>query len=910
MTWILSFLLSVALAQDTERVFAFPLFTEGLHTRYSGNAVPDQSLTKASNVLLDEDVNGVIVARRGYAKYNSTPLTNTKAVRGLWSLDASDGTKYLIAVTSAAFYKTAGDGTWTAITGASQFSSINEWDCVQTLGRLWCANGQTVFSYDGTSTHTITTAPAGTLIDRFRNRVWKAGISGQKGRLRGSGELDGTDWTAANLSTSATNIAVGGVDDGQEITCLMGVYQDVLMIGKQDSLWGLYGFDRRDFALREISREVGCIEDRSVQEKNNCLYWLSKRGLEKYCGTSITRISDPIRDQLDTIIATAGNARSVIDTAQSDFELGQTSVSGPTSKMSTALSPGNVVPSSWSITETAGSQFVSGTLANTSTSAIPGAISFIQGVRASFPNAGAEQNVSTNMALSSFARRADTDLYGSYVWREDVCSDGGGKGCPEAVSIIIADTNLNTLISTQVSITDGLGSTTLVMDTSGLAASSIRLRVVPPTCSPGPYSVISSTFIRGTDITIKYKDGAADASCLISFDLDETSQVTSGTYTSKRYDSTFSTPTWGLFSADMSSGAGRTLDFVTRVDPTGSAAQDASVSVTNNVEIGSAQKEWISYLGTFTVTATTAPAPYASSVELAAKTTGYFISQCRNPGTAITQWRNFQCNFVTNGGDFTFYVSTGATCNGVTRSTANWVSQSNSGPISLATAPFIAYRTLFDLDVGTENPTLQDCTISWVEGDARPPLASAIYRDRYYLSYTSSTAAGSMNDHQLVLDKNDKWTIFDDHFCYSMSIYNRKLYCGASTNSGQVWQQDTGTDDDGASYTSIVRTKAYSFTAPEYPKKQPTLYLDLEPEPNLSDAISMTARYYVDRGTTPYSFGTMDMGEDPGHLLNLQLFPQGPSSFKYIEMEFETSGRNQPWRLYGGRLYYRLLRRD
>jgi len=49
----------------------------------------------------------------------------------------------------------------------------------------------------------------------------------------------------------------------------------------EDEIYGVYGFGRNDFVVRTLSTEVGCIEDKSVQEKDGALYWLSRRGIEK-----------------------------------------------------------------------------------------------------------------------------------------------------------------------------------------------------------------------------------------------------------------------------------------------------------------------------------------------------------------------------------------------------------------------------------------------------------------------------------------------------------------------------------------------------------------------------------------------------------------------------------------------------
>ncbi len=363
-----------AVQQDQDQVYSMPLpkFDQGMVTRYSANAIPPNALSEALNVVVDQDIDGVIVRRNGYAKYNATALEDAKSIRGSWTFDATDGTKYIVVNTSTSFFQSAGDGSYTQIPGPTNTSAAKEYDCVQTLGKLWCNNDTTSFYWDGTSTKSLS-LPAGGLVDTFRNRLLVADITGSLSRLQMSGELDGEDFILGTKSTSPANIDIGGSNDGENITCLMGAYQDVFLIGKKKAIYGLYGFDRNDFVVRELSREVGCIDDRSVQEKNNCLYWLSQRGVERFCGATITRVSDPIRDQIDEIIESAGNSRNIIDTTQSDFEAGNLEPE-PGIVNSASVTPGSVRPSTYTRTVDTAAQFNNGTNVLTSTSAPSGSV--------------------------------------------------------------------------------------------------------------------------------------------------------------------------------------------------------------------------------------------------------------------------------------------------------------------------------------------------------------------------------------------------------------------------------------------------------------------------------------------------------------------------------------------------------
>ncbi len=960
-----------------EETFSLPRFTDGLYTRYSANATPAGALSESLNVLIDEDADGIVVARHGYNKYNATAITNTKSVRGLWPFDASDGTKYMVAFSSAAFYKTTGDGSWTAITGASGYSSSKDFDCVQTIGKLWCANGDTVFWWDGTSTATVSGAPLGNLIDRFRNRVLISGITGSKGRVRGSAELDGTDYAVQTgvplISSTPISIAFGGADDGEEITCLMGVYQDVFIVGKRNSLWGLYGFDRTNFGVRELSREVGCIEDRSVREKNNCLYWLSLRGVEKFCGASIERVSDPIRDNIDTIVSISGNPRSAVDNFQADFQAGNLTASGAGAPISATQLPGNIMPSSVTRIDTTDADFNAGANYWVSTGIVPGFLVTAPSNTAAIIDNFSDENLTANPVWT---------LDQSYwqAGRVTIANDSLGKtlACRANPDDTYNEPTFQNGMRVTAGIAHGVWSASIYSGlNSGNASSNLfifqflydssgagYLLRGERTATTGAYRFVlaktpgnnTSTEIAANSVTLDYgnigefkvsrstngifttyfngvfsssgtdttyapfnpqmlisiggvNQGCSDPIVGVST-ISASVYASTGHAVSQVFDMVLSTPVGGTFSVSSNVPAGTTLDFAIRsaAGPTG--PWGAWSNIENGERIPEVKRYW-QYVSSFTTSIGTQTAAIGD-VTLIGATTGYFIGQCRNPSTNITSWGSLSCNIVANSGGVSVAIATGSTCDSVGRATAPWTSLPNNGPISVATAPFVAYRLLFDIDSGTEAPTVQDCTINWREGASRPPVSSAIYRDRYYLAYTSSTASGTVNDHLLVLDKNDKWTLFDHHNCYSMSLYERGLYCGSSTDAGQIWKLDSGTDDDGAAILSRIRTRAFDFGSPERRKTFSRMYLDMEPAPDASSNIDLTARYTIDRGTTTHTFGDVDLAEDLGHVMTPKFpFPlTEPVSARYLQIELESNGRNSPWRLYGGRIYSTSLRTE
>lgn len=898
---------------EEERFEVRNLGTCGLVTRYASSQIKPECLTQADNVYLDEDAG--IVRRKGYAKYSATAITDEQSVRGVWPFRATDGTEYIVALSSETMFQSDGDGSFSEISPRiNDISATQDMDCAQCLGKLWCVNGSdTMFWWDGTSTDTVSGAPTCSAIDCFRNRVVLGNCSGTLSQLRMSGELDGTDYTipSSPVSTSPAVISLGGVNDGKRLQCIMGVYQDVLVLGKEDSTWGLYGFDRRDFGAREISREVGCIENMSAREKQGSLYWLSKRGIEKMTGPSIDRVSDPIRDLVDTIIVAGGNTRSDTDTSQSDFEAGNLTASGPGAPMSATRVAGALAPTQSSMTVI----FTSGTLTNISTNSSTGNLALNIATN-TYAVAASSWNCTTTSGAYCFVPFASDSPFTSLT-----CSGAGlaspclgifVQGSDGSATLNIFDSDGNTLLSQGVA----TGNNTEVY-IGNLSASLIKISfkvtgnvtlVAGATTAVnvplGFYLVmnLNSATMTGDDGTTYRR--------LLAHSIRISSYVPSGTFTSATFDTMLSTPFISAVSVNMSTSAGSPITFEEQDSADGSS-WGTEVSYTPGNAPTLKRRYW-RLIGNFSTTYGTSTPRIVEITTLTATTTGYFISQCVNPGSAITGWGLFQCNTTPNNGSISFAVSTGTSCNQVTRSTANWVSQTNNTVISIATASHVAYRTLFTLDSATQTPTLNDCTINWNEGTSRPSVAAEVYRDRYYLAYTSGTSGTVVNDSLLVLDSRDQWVLHSAPDCSSLGIYNRKLYCGDSANSGFVYQMDVGQDDNGSSFTSAIKTKDFDFGNTFQKKNLSRIYYDLAGLPDQSYSISLTPSYTLDASTDTFTLEPIGLNEDYSRFIAAKVpaLLTNNTSGRWFSFGLSHSGVQGPWKLFGLRVVFTRLSED
>lgn len=932
-----------AFSQDAplER-FSVPGFSAGVVTRYSPILIPDNSVQWAKNVYFDEQG---VSRRKGYSQFNSTVFTNAKSTRGLWPYTASDGTRYLVALSSQTIYKSGTDGVFSAIAGLSSLSAISDMDAISYLGKIWFANGTDSMAYwDGTSTKTVTEGPLGSMIEGWRNRIVTAGIAGSLSYVYMSKELDGEEWTTGpTTSVDPVAIAFGGTN-AKPIRCVYGGFKDFLMVANEDETYGVYGFGRNDFVVRTISREVGCIEDRSVQEKDGALYWMSRRGIEKMTTQGgITRISDGVKDIFDTLIDNTAVNRLKLYSTQSEWQEGNLTASGPGAPISATISPGSIVPSTWSHTDTDGADWNSGTLSNISTSVVPGSISLDIDYT---NNATLVDDFSSGIISSSIWTTISNNGFGActYSSGQMKCArPSSGQGMytvnTNAFGVWIATVTLSATQGTQIDIvslstyqrTIGYGiffltNTSLTLQSYGGGSGNICNGSFSATTTPakllvtrtraGLFSVYfkDNLICTGTDTTFSSSSYMSVANISggsenVFFDnIFKPGYSTTGTFTSQTFDTSFSTPIGGPFSFSDTVPVGSTIaysvrDSSTSILPTWSDWTLVSTTTSGQYRIPLTKEYW-QYKADFSTSYST-QTPVLNEVSLQAVTTGQYIHECAEL-SGISSFGNFQANSVLSGsGAISYYVSTGAACADVQAATAPWTAQSNNAPIAVSTAAYLGVKEIFDIATSTDTAILRDVTINWLEGTARPPVASAIYKERYYLAYTTTSA---INDFMFVSDKNDAPTFFNDINCYSMALFNRNMYCGDANATGKIYQLETGESDNGNAFTSEIRTKAYSFGDPDAEKEFVKMYAAFAPESESMLDINITPSYHLDLSTTAITLNPVNTGEDSTAGMLVSKIPFAMSNNltgRFLDVTFSNTSATSGWTMFGLNFYFK-----
>lgn len=200
-----------------------------------------------------------------------------------------------------------------------------------------------------------------------------------------------------------------------------------------------------------------------------------------------------------------------------------------------------------------------------------------------------------------------------------------------------------------------------------------------------------------------------------------------GTFISRIFDTSFSTPTWGPFSSTFSVTTNNNqtqVDFYTRVSTSpNNDMWDSKIASSDTIKLTNAQKRYVQYeadLYTFVSTQT----PSVAAVSLPAATTGQFITQCIQPGPGISAWGQLSCaQTLLGGGSNVFYATSAVNCASLPTGAPNtWqTSVTNNANLSISTnaAVYIGWRSI--LNSSADQAQIDACTLYWTNGVQTPP---------------------------------------------------------------------------------------------------------------------------------------------------------------------------------------------
>jgi len=819
-------------------------FSKGLDSYHNPQSLQPGYVQDANNILFGEIA--PVTKRNGYALSWST---KSYQYTGLWTYTDKSNTTWQIARSSDELIASNLSGSVVLITTVSVNNTVGE---TNAFGNAYFVDQSSgVYYWNGTSTTYVSGSPTGSIIVQFHNRLWVVGAPVPNGnQLYGSKYYDGNTWTTGLNATDPVQLSVGLQDNFDNITAEY-VYIDTLYIFKHYSIFALYGFDQTSFQISQLTQECGCIDGGSIQTYNSGLKFLSLRGVESFNGYSCTRISDPIKNKVDPAIQVGGFSQaSWVQSQQSDWQ------AGASSGTSASISPPYLVVSSFSVVENSSTQWTNGSTNQTTIfpSSFTLSASTITSGNTNISNNGFESG-SSNWTLSN----------GS------VSGSVSGVHCtlnPRTGSGMLLDTNTNTGDTYSVSIQTCGGSTlhsatfveadnsctytSRTLSSSGLNGMSVRISVDDATSG---YNVaISQCFVNsGTDITFYTASDETRSSfpqlrSIVIDDFTNGRSLTSGSFTSQTFDSGFSSASYSLASAWITSGSSPTFSL-----QTSSASSGPWSILETSTGTNATGNRYSKYSTTITISNTDTALTYVTSESiLATANPGSFKSQIHNVGS-INSWGNFNVQEALNSGAIAFSICSSTNSN--MSAPVSCTNQTPNSQINSTTGTYVQWYATFTVTAATQTPTLQSGTVQWFSGSKPTPLASTVWNNRYWLSLTTNTVDTS-NDSVIVLDKDNRWTSFDIH-AGAFTQYKNSLYHADSRSTGNIYIDDQGTSDNGSAIDSHIRTRSFGlgdFAADDY------LYA-VYPSVLGGGNCTMTLAYNMDGGGAQYPLGSTSLNE-------------------------------------------------
>lgn len=876
----------------------------GMYSNSSSNKIPDNAAAYIQNFITDVDP--IAIERNGFTRKESTILGNTKPVIGLWKFNDTSGNEWLIAFSSNSYYRSK---TGTAFENFGPITTnSNVPDCAVNLGKIMCVNGtDPAWTFDGTATATVSGAPIGRMIEPWRNRFAIADISSNRSSIRFSEDGLATNWVIGSTATAPFSLTIAGSNDGKPIRCLHNGYNDYLVVMRLEDTWNIGGFDQSDVAVRQLTSEIGCLDDRTVQELDGSMYWLSNRGIEKRTGNTIQNISEPIKDVVDSIVASSlSGEKSNTQTSKTDFDAGTQATSGFafTSAVAGDLTAGTT---SWSYTTQ--TEWGNGTISGNDL--FYDKYTNIGTIQTTFPETFAayrdgsggagsqlhlwDANGSPTISIASQEITIRNNSYGydgiktfkpiqNFLFGSTVSVSIKNIDFDGVFEFILGTSSagINIGINDQ-SLSFFFYSKELAADSFTFFYSTDGIRYVTPIqtyvadiqntnfavyLSTSAYLIqLGTRTLNGTHAFANASNGSGFYMYLLSVGAPGKTVTISNlnvypqpfSFITNPIDSGLSNNNfqWDAFSADTSGN--------------GSWSFQSSVSSDNVTWITTATVSNPSSPSTqrfryHKIIATPAPGSIAdtqttnlNSFNVKGFSTGVFTSQTINLGGIPTAFRPVQIDEadMDNKVSYQFNASTSS----ISFNPSSWTSITNGAVPSNSVNQYIAFKASFTITNATNVATLHSFTTNWIDGSSNP-LSSVVWDRRYVLSYSTNNA---FPQKALVWQKNQSWTLFDGIFSGSYAKWNNKVYFGNSNSSGLVYQFDVGSNDDGASISSVIKSKSYDLNSPSRPKeflRAFTSHLG-----DLTGSGSFDLSYSLDRDTHTYTLGSANLNESNGQTL-------------------------------------------
>lgn len=254
--------------------------------------------------LVNVDINstGRHVTRLGTSKLGTHP--DSSHVRGLFYYDWTSD--YLMRVSNGVLRRWDGSN-WATVSGFTPGTSFNVEMC-QLQGNLYLTNGANVYYWNGSGAAAVVAdadAPACRFLVTHAGRVFALGLSA-KDNIQWSSVLSASgasDWDPAST------FSVGG-GDSEGVTGAVSWQDYRLLVFKRNSIYAVNADptvipSSSTWSVDTISRRIGCVSHRSIQQVGNDVFFLSDDGVRSLGRTLSDQqvgVSEPVSEPINDII--------------------------------------------------------------------------------------------------------------------------------------------------------------------------------------------------------------------------------------------------------------------------------------------------------------------------------------------------------------------------------------------------------------------------------------------------------------------------------------------------------------------------------------------------------------------------------------------------------------------------------
>ena len=229
----------------------------------------------------EPDISGGYRRISGYAKWNSNIVPQTAASTEPVLMVALFNSK-VIAARGTKIFEAGTTGSWSEIdtgrTSAGRYTFFR-YNLAGTDFIIWADGANNATKYDGTTVTDINAsgAPANPkFVTGFKDHIFFAGMSSTPQQVTFTAPFTDNDFATSN--------GAGTIKVDSNITGLFP-FRDALFIFCEERIFKLTGSTSSDFAVQPVTREIGCLNNFTIQEFAGDIVFLGPDGLRTVAGT-------------------------------------------------------------------------------------------------------------------------------------------------------------------------------------------------------------------------------------------------------------------------------------------------------------------------------------------------------------------------------------------------------------------------------------------------------------------------------------------------------------------------------------------------------------------------------------------------------------------------------------------------